>query len=125
MANQFDGIDGTKCPHHEDDVRMKKGSTGKWCRRCGLKIYEEEKRKCGECRQYKVLMPVAPGANFGRAICMKKQVTVRYDSHAMYKIRDRTCFEEKPQFLKKTRLKGEIRVLKGLNRVLGKMNEKK
>jgi len=46
----------------------------------------------------------------------------RDDGHALFRIKDRTCFEEKPQFLKKAGLKAAIKALKGVNRAMEKLS---
>ena len=109
----FEGVDGTKCPHDADLVPQE-GDDGLWCPLCGLKVMAKEKRPCFDCRHAAVKKE-------HKFICLKKSLHI--DTNAkhyfvMYRMKDRTCWEENNQPIKKAMLKAGIAGMKKVGKML-------
>ena len=62
-----------------------KGEKGSWCVSCGIKVFEVEERKCGDCKNYRKV--------FDGSICVKKLMSVNETMNVTYKVLDGSCFE--------------------------------
>jgi hypothetical protein len=110
----FDGVDGTKCPH--DELFEKPDVSGWWCKRCGLKIIAVERRPCNDCRH-------AIDKKENQFVCKKKSRHIDCDPRkyfVTYRVKNRTCWDEKPKPVKKAMLKAGIARLRKINKNLSK-----
>ena len=69
----------------------REGETGSFCIKCGIKVLEEETRKCSNCKHYKKL--------HDGSICTKKLMSLIPDMFVTYKVDEGTCFEQ-PDIIK-------------------------
>ena len=75
----------TDCLHEKTTVRD--SETGLFCRDCGAKLYELELRECQYCVNFRPTLPFNT--------CYKKTESVFATMHALFKVDEGTCFENK------------------------------
>ena len=74
----------SKCEHIKTIGRN--GESGLFCFDCGAKVYDVEKRPCGDCAHFV--------DSINGAFCAKKIMHVIKDMRVSYKIAKGTCFSE-------------------------------